>query len=221
MFLYVPRKRNRWLVHYSFKHRKPKKKNYLLAIFHEKFKVSPAENMSPSFKHEGDIPCNNHQWSISLVMFSPQGKSHGWNGGDVFSWHRAVVFRNGTPLKKADWETAPELGSVPMFLTKFAQSSLIYIGFALWWRSKIDMKCVRDLALMQLVEFGSLKLIEIYHASLLFWCMSVCVRSLWTGVWNFCIHHERREREREKDNKRKIMNKICIYIYIHLHIHSD
>lgn len=37
------------------------------------------------------------------------------------------------------------------------------------------MKCVRDLALMQLVEFSSLKFIEVYHASLLFWCMSVCV----------------------------------------------
>lgn len=50
------------VVDYSFKHRKPKK-SYLLAIFHEKFKVSPAD-MSPSFKHEGDIPCNNHQWLI-------------------------------------------------------------------------------------------------------------------------------------------------------------
>lgn len=40
-------------------------------------------------------------------------------------------FSERNAIKKSRLGTAPELGSVPMFLTKFTQSSLIYIGFAL------------------------------------------------------------------------------------------
>lgn len=60
------------------------------------------------------------------------------------------------------------------------------------------MKCVRDLALMQLVEFSSLKFIEVYHASLLFWCMSVCVCAPCERVFETSASTMKGERERER-----------------------
>ena len=151
-----------------------------------------------------NFQCNNHQWN------NKKGAGVRWNfpspprdqptkGRNCAIWSRWVFSPQwGCPL------FCRELLFVPIFLTKFTKSSLIYMGFA--WRSKTDMQCSGalfspwDLALMQLIE--------VYHASLLFWCMCVC--SLWTGASASTM---KGERERERSNKKHNDN---IYIYIEI-----